>query len=271
MEYRRFEQLVIGASAVLVAGAIAASVHSGGATPVEIAAQLVAILVVGVAVHWGRTGGTLAALVASVAYLAARLPLIADSPTRQTLVLVVSRMVGYLLLGIVGGEVFGRVKYMLAKSQDAAAIDDFSHVFSERFAAHAIRQASGRADRYFEPFSLVLVDLDAEFTGNAHTKRIRSLVRGIANVIRDDVRVIDDVAHMRDGRFLVLLPNTAAAGANVVAARLASTVGSAHGVKEGHVSTTCLSAPQDRAALDTLCAQLDSTTGEEPDQPASGV
>ena len=271
VEYRQFERLIIGVTAALVVGTIAVSLPRGGETAVEVAAQIAIVLVVAGASHWGRKGGTICALVASIAYLAASLPIIANNLTGPSVYLVVSRIAGYLLLGIVGGEIFGRVKYVFAGMRDAGTIDHFSRVFSERFAADAVRQALARADRYDEPFSLVFVTLEPQFTGNARTKRMRALVRSVANVIRDDVRIVDDVAHLADGRFVVLLPYTSATGARVVAARLVTAIGSAHGTDQAHVVTECLAAPENGAAIEAFRRQLGAPEVDALSYPGSGA
>lgn len=257
MNYRRFEWLIIGVTAALVVGAIAVSLPNGPINGIEIVAQLGIVVVVAAAAHWGRKVGTLVALAAAVVYLWIRLPLIASSLSGPAVMLVVSRIAGYLLLGIVGGEIFGRVKYVFARSHDSEAIDDFSHVFSQRFAAHAIRQALCRADRYAEPFSIVLVTLGPRFSHDVKPEHRRSLVRSVANVIRDDVRIVDDVAHLDDGRFAVILTHAGAGDARVVAARLAAAVVTAHGVDGSHVGTESLSAPEDRVAIEQLCSRIE--------------
>jgi len=267
MDYRRFEWLVIATTATLVAGALALSWSSGGGAIVEVAAQLGIVVVVATAAHWGRKAGTVCALVASVAYLWLRMPLIATSVSGPAVVLMISRIAGYLLLGIVGGEVFGRIKYVFARSHSAGAIDDFSRVYSQRFVWQTLRQALQRCDRYDESFALVFIALDPQFAANARVGHRRNIVRSVANVIRDDVRIVDDVAHLEDGRFTVLLSHASGADARIVAARLIAAIISAHGVEAKYVKAEALAVPQDREALDAFCTQIQPV---EEDYPASG-
>ena len=265
MEYRRFEQLVIATTAGLVVLGVAASIPTGGATPTEIAAQLAIILVVAVAAHWGRKAGTLVALLTSCVYLALRIPIIANSLTGPAMLLVASRIAGYLLLGIVGGEVFGRVKYAFAGDADEDAIDEFSRVFSERFAARSIRQALSRLDRYEESFSIVLITLDGRAFSDPRADHVRHFVRSVANIIRDDVRIVDDVAHLDDGRFFVLLCRTSPTGAQVVADRLGKAISSGHGVDPESVRVERLSAPADGAVIEALRVRLEGAAVQERD------
>jgi GGDEF domain-containing protein len=256
MEYRQFERLIIGVTLIFVVGATAASWQTvtGLAVPIELAGQVGILLVLAVALHWGRKGGTAAALVASGLYLAIQAPHISSgTPSSAGVLLIVSRVAGYLLLGIVGGEIFGRIKYAFAESKDASSIDSFSRVYSERFAKRASQQALARAQRYGEPFSIVFVELEGYFASHSDTKQLKAMVRSVANVLRDDVRISDDVAYLKDGRFAVLLPHTSASSVGVVASRLAMTVGMAHGVKREHVVTQSWSTPDDTAAIEAFC------------------
>ena len=78
MHYSRFERLIIGMGAIAIFGALALSLMSGGPGPVEVVAQVLLFGVLVVAVHWGRRGGMIAALGASVIYIALRIPLLSS-------------------------------------------------------------------------------------------------------------------------------------------------------------------------------------------------
>ncbi len=270
MEYGRFERLVIGSTATLVLLGLAASLAGGDVGTAEVVGQLAIVGVMTAAVHWGRRAGTFAALAACLVYLALQLPLVSSGLSAQELLLIVSRFAGYCLVGIVGGEIFSRVKYVFAGTQDSAVIDDWSRVYNQRYAARAIEQALARHERYREPFSTVLVHLEPVLTGTQRPHKLRGLVRTVANFIRDDVRLVDDVARLDDGRFIVLLPHTAGEAAPVVARRLEAGICKTLGVKESCVSTTCLGAERDTAALELLVAGLSDAEDEPVTQSASG-
>ncbi len=274
MEYSRFERLVVGATALLVLGTIAATAMSGATTVVEVVGQLAIVGVLAVAAHWGRKAGTLAALTACLLYVLMRLPLLSAGATGAASLLILSRVLGYCLIGIVGGEMFGRVKYLFAASHNSGVIDDWSRVYNQRFAAQALEQAIARHSRYGEPFSIVIVALAPSATGDHRAEQLRTRVRSVANFLRDDVRMVDDVARLDDGRFVVLLPHTAGAFAPIVASRLADGVRQALGLKEGGVTTTCLGADENVAALAEFAKNIgagESGDAEDDDrQPASG-
>jgi GGDEF domain-containing protein len=256
MEYRRFERLVVGGTAALVCISLAASVASGGVDLAEVIGQLAIVAVMFAAVHWGRRAGTYAALAACLLYLALRLPMIATGLTPQAFLLMVTRFAGYCLVGIVGGEVFGRVKYLFVGSDGTSVIDDWSRVYNQAYASHAIEQAIARHQRYGEPFSLVVVVLDPTLTGTQRPQKLRGLVRTVASFIRDDVRMVDDVARLNDGRFAVLLPHTPGSAAPIVAERLKEGVAKTLGVKPDLVVTACYGADTHTAALGAFAAEL---------------
>ena len=256
MEYARFERLVVGGTALLVLLALAAAVARGGVDPAEIVAQLLLVAVLAVAVHWGRKAGTISAGVACLLYLAVKLPSLSADPSPESFWLILSHFAAYCLVGILGGEVFGRLKYQLTGSKDRDLIDDWSRVYNQRYAAGALAQAIARSRRYQEPFSMVVLRLEPVLTSTQRPEKLRGLVRSIASFLRDDVRMVDDVARLDDGRFVVLLPHTPGNAANMVAGRLTEGVCRTLGVKRDCVSTTHLSSDEDGATLEEFAAGI---------------
>lgn len=256
MEYSRFERQVLAGTAVLVGLSIAVSWAGHLADLAEVVGQLAMIAVMAAAVHAGRRAGTIAALAACLAYLALRLPLISAGLSTQALLLIVSRLVGYCLVGIVGGESFARLKYIIVASKGSDVIDEWSRVYNQQYAARALDQAIQRSERYGEPFSAIVIRLEPTLTDRQDPRKRRGLVRSVASFLRDDVRLVDDVARLDDGRFVVLLPHTPAAAAPIVAKRLADGICAALGIERRAVTTTCLATGDDNAALRTFADGL---------------
>lgn len=256
MNYSRFEQLIIGIGSVSVLGTLAISMRSGGPGVVEVVAQLLLIGVLVAAVHWGRRGGTIAAVVASFVYVAMHVPTLSSGRNAEDLFIMVVHIASYGLVGIVGGEVCGRVKYIFARLDDSNAIDDWSRVYNQRHAVHVIDQARARYARYGEDFSVVVISLASALTADLRPARQRTLVRAVANHLRDDVRMIDEVARLDDGRFAVLLPHTPKGGGLVVSERVAAGVRRAVGARDESVKYVCYGAAEDTIALDALSSEL---------------
>ena len=77
MSYRRFEVLVLLVGAATVIGGIFFS-FGGEIVTEEIVAQLLLLGVLFVALHWGRPGGFISALIATLIYLGLRIPVIVE-------------------------------------------------------------------------------------------------------------------------------------------------------------------------------------------------
>jgi len=271
MEYRRFERLVIGAAALLVGLTLAASFAMGGLDAAEVVAQVAVVAVVAVAVHWGRKAGTVAALAACLLYLALRLPMLATGVTTGMFLLVITRFAGYCIIGIVGGEVFARVKYLFAEANATGVIDSWSRVYNQRYASRALDQAIERHRRYQEPFAVIILSLAPSLSASQRPEKLRGLVRSVAGILRDDVRMVDDVARIDDGRFVILLPHTPGTATPLVAERLVNGVCQALGLKKDAMTTVCLGAAENTAALQEFAAGIAPSRDEPEAQPPSGT
>lgn len=257
MKYSRFEALAL----VLGAGAIVASIFiTPGATPqpAETTAQLLLIVVLAGALHWGRNGGFLAALLALAVYVAMRVPLLQSQGLSTAVVtLLVTRAATYALVGIVGGEFAGRIKYVFAKLSSDTLIDPQTGVYSARYAAGAIASGLGQWQRYQTQYSVVVITLARNLYAALKATRSRQLLRQVAGHVRNDIRMVDDLAVADMGTFLVLLPRTDATGAAVVAERVTTGLCEMLGAPDDAVSARVLSAEADTPALRTLVETLD--------------
>lgn len=270
MDYRRFERLVIVGTSALVLIGLVASLVSGVKDVTEVFGQLAIVGVIAVAVHWGRRGGTFAALAACIAYLVLWLPMLSVGLPLQGLTLVISRFAGYCFIGIVGGEVFGRMKYLLAGSKQHGTIDDWSQVYNQQYIARSLERSIERHSRYEEPFSMIVVSLESALNAIERPMKLRAMVRSIANVLREDVRMVDDVARLDDGRFVVMLPHTPGQVAPLVAERLSEAICRTLSIKESSVATMCLAAQEDSIALAEFAVSIAYPRDEPVAQVESG-
>lgn len=271
MTHSRLEQLVLIIGSAAILGSLALAVPAGsGPEPVEIIAQLLLVGVLFGAVRYGRQGGTIAACIASIIYVALRLPaFVAAPPTTLGLFLIAARIVAYGLVGIGGGEVTHRLLYTLVELKDRSAIDEWSHALSEQFFARELEQALGRSARYGEPFSVVLISISAALTADLKPSRQRTIVRSVSNALRADVRLVDEVARLTDGRFAILLPHTPRSGGAVVCERLLALARTTLAARDEAVTAQLLGAPEDEAALRALLGELSVARAES--QPTSGA
>jgi GGDEF domain-containing protein len=222
---------------------------------IEIAAQCLLLGVLIGAVHWGRRGGAIAALVASVAYILLRVPVVIQTGNSSDILqLLLIRIATYGLVGILGGELCGRIKYFFANLNSDSSIDETSRVYNQRFISRLLRGNLSSYQRYGTPFSVVLIELAPSLTADLRASKSAQLVRAVANHVRNDVRLVDDVGRLEDGRFVLLLPQTPRAGAEVAAARVRVGVRDAIGAKDESVTATAICAIEDFDAIQELVA-----------------
>lgn len=266
MKYSRFELLTIGVGAAAVLGTIVSALRP---TPdwTEIIAQVLLLVVLVGAVHWGRKGGMVAALAATLVYVVLRLPSIVKVGLgAEVLELVLIRTAAFGLIGIVGGEVCGRIKYFFARLEDSLSIDEHSRVYNQRFVCQLLANSLAAADRYGAHFSMAIVTVDASVLAALRPARLRSTVRLVADHIRNDVRLVDDVGRLDDGRFVLVFPYTPKSGGEVAAARVRQGVRELLGAKDESVEAAVYGSDGD---ADAIRALIDSFGCENP-QAASG-
>ena len=111
---------------------------------------------------------------------------------------------------------------LLKRSEELSVTDDLTHLYNVRYQNAALRREVSRSRRYRVPVSLIFLDLDGFKSVNdrhGHLWGSRTLVE-VGAVIRGVVREIDVVSRFGGDEFTVILPQTGAAGAKVIAERL---------------------------------------------------
>jgi GGDEF domain-containing protein len=252
VKYARFELLTIGVGGIAVLGTVVMALQPQPDV-IELIAQLLLLAVLIGAVHWGRNGGMIAALVAIIAYILMRVPFVTDSGiSADVFRLILVRMGTYGLIGIVGGEICGRIQYFFVRLGDSMAIDEDSGVYNQRFVAQLLRNSVSSFERYGAPFSVVVLALAPALTEELRPGKVSVLVRTVADGIRNDLRLVDEVGHLDDGRFLLVLPHTPKDGAQVAAARVRTGVRDTVGAKDGSVTAQVMGAAEDSDAIHAL-------------------
>jgi GGDEF domain-containing protein len=266
VKYSRFELLTIGVGAVAILGTVASALRP---LPdwVELVAQLLLLVVLVGAVHWGRKGGFVAALGATLFYVLLRLPsVVRVGLDADVLELILIRTATFGFVGIIGGEICGRIKYFFARLEDSLSIDEHSRVYNQRFVAQLLSNSLASATRYQTRFSIAVLELAPCITAELRPTRERAIVRSVASHIRNDVRLIDDVGRLDDGRFVLVFPHTPKVGADVAASRVRIGVRDLVGAKDESVKVTVYGSEEDADAIGAIAASITRTS----DQAASG-
>lgn len=273
MKYARFEQVVIGGATLAVLAMIASSTRDPSHGLTEIVGGLALLVVVVAAVGFGRKGGLAAAIGASVVYTLLSVPAMTAEGglTTRTLLLLVIRVLSYGLIGIVGGETCGQLRHSLTRYANAEMFDEWGHVFNQRYASAVLDKSLAGFHRYDQPFTVVLITLASSITADLSSQRVRTLVRGVADYLRGDLRMVDELARLDDGRFFVLLPNTPSDGGSAVATRVVENVRQLLGARDESVASHTLCPGEDEPALVALADELRPIDDDGPDDQLSGV
>ena len=258
MDYRRLETLVILTGAVLV---LAGLLLAPAAQPYpwqEVAARAISLVVLAAAAHWGRDGGAIAAALAIVAYVAIRVPdLTVNGITPDITRGLVAFGVTYGALGVIGGEIFGRLRYLVRRLGESVLLDDDTGVFNKAYCAQSLSNALTAHQRYERPLSTVVLTLSPGLLTDLRPTAQRKILRQAASSLRHDMRIADDVGHLGQGRYLLILRETPRTGAEVVADRIRSHVRDLLGARDDAVTATVLSASEDLDAMTALVRSLE--------------
>ena len=274
MKYTRFEELVLVIGGVTILGSIAVSYSGGPPELVAVTAQLMLFGVLVAAVRFGRRGSLIAAVFAAIAYTLLRFDTFVLLETSYSALFVLTaHLIAFGVVGVGVGEMCSQAKYRLTTLEGANAVDEWSRVFNQRWAHRALDASRSRYRRYNEPFPLVVV-LVAHRVFDGLAPHARGPCARHGDHIRADVRVVDEVARLDNGLFLVLLPHTPKSGGEVAARRLTKGTVSVLGARNESVSVRLLCVPDDAAAIDAFInslAPLEQAGQESGEYSSAGV
>lgn len=260
MKYSRFGVMAFVLGSMAIIGSLFVS-STSQLIPAEATAQLLLILVLAGALLWGRNGGFVTALIATAIYVGMRYPVLAaEGLSADAVTMIVARVLGYAVIGVIGGELAGRMKYILTRREHDVMVDHATHVYSALYAGRAIAAAIGKHHRYGTTCSVVTLTLSPAIWSGLSSPRMNALMRRVASYLRNDVRMVDDVAYRDNGGFILILPETEGAGAEVAAKRLCTGIASLLGCDVTELNTRVMSCGTDDAAL----ADLARTLAPEP-------
>jgi GGDEF domain-containing protein len=220
------------------------------------------------AVHRGRKGGLVTAIIAILAYVGMRVPLITRHGFSSDVAgLLLVRTLTYGIIGIGGGILCSRIHQFLARLEGTSNIDTLSQVFNERYIVRTLRSLLLQYQRYGKTFSLVIVSLAGHTLSDPGPDRRRSL-RAAAKYLRDHVRLVDEVARLDDGRFVLVMPHTDKRGARIAADRICGGLKRLLGARDESVSESILGAEEDLTAIQELCGAPETAADARTPQAA---
>lgn len=221
LSYSQARRLLI-ATGLVVLAVVALVAYARRVDDVEVVATLLFIPVFLAFVLRGVVGGLVAAVAAIAVYAALRYPAIEAVGWSEFSGLIASRAAAYLLFGVVGGWATQVLEGSLTKLELYDEIDDETGLYNARHLLQQTDLEMARAKRYQTLFSVVLLDLPAAPFTALRPRQRRAALRDLGRSLREGVRSVDHVVHVRDGehhRLAVILPETAGEGAEVFRAR----------------------------------------------------
>jgi GGDEF domain-containing protein len=246
----------------------------------EVAAILFFIPIFIAFVFWDWKGGLIAAALASVGYILLRRPAIEAIGAGQFTSLIFSRCIAFFAFGAIGGLANQQLRGSLTKLDLYDQIDDETGLFNARYFLQDTDLEMSRARRYQTLFSVSAVHFPAAPLHDLGWRRRRSVLRQLGDLLAESVRTVDRAVHAHDGdlhRVVVVLPETAAEGAQVFTERLATRIAAFLGqrgaaVNESAVSRQALTFPGDEAGLQALRqAFADIERREHPEHPEDAL
>jgi len=111
---------------------------------------------------------------------------------------------------------------MHKKMQDLTIIDELTGLFNYRYFRSKLSDEMRRADRYHQKMSLLMLDIDHfKELNDSHGHQTGNIVlQEIAAVIKQAVRDVDIVARYGGEEFMIILPQTDADNARMIAERI---------------------------------------------------
>jgi diguanylate cyclase (GGDEF)-like protein len=227
---------------------------------------LYALLVGGTALIASPTVTAALTLETAFAYAVAVLGGPVDAATsRDTFTRVAINLVALVLLAY-SGMVIARVQ---RRTRDAAirlsTVDPLTELYNRAFFFNSVDREIQRAQRFGRGFCLLMMDLDGLKGINDQYGHYQGdvVLRGVAQVIRMDLRAIDVAARYGGDEFVALLPETDPSGAYVAAEKIRQTVTELLVEVDGRRISTSLSIgvvayPDDGRTADELMIAADA-------------
>ena len=254
-------------SLVLILGIVALTIvvlimYVRRVDPAEVSATMFYLPVFIGFLFWGVRGGLILGVVATVGYIWLRSPAIDLVGWSEFTGLIVTRGVGYLAFGLIGGWAADQLRDSITKLDLYDQIDSATGLGNSRSLVETVDLEKSRASRYEKIFSLVVADLPSPAEMSRRTKR--NFLTDLGDRVERSVRNVDHAVHATDGGSEVLafvLPETSAEGARTFAAKLVEQVASLaaeHSVKLdlSAVSTSASTFPDDPAGVETMTARF---------------
>lgn len=218
MKYRKLELLFLALCFLAVLASIILSL-SQKAHYSQILGQALFVPILFIALHYGRQPGFLAATGGALIYLISRSQELGSMnfATADGQFMLV-RAVLFGLVGIFGSELATRTKYLIASLGGEGRVDERTHLYSKTYLQRLLSRLLSEYQYYARPFSIIFITLN--WGGPIETGTREKSIARAANIIRSNLRLIDEIGFINDNCFCLVLPETPFNAAKSVFARI---------------------------------------------------
>jgi diguanylate cyclase (GGDEF)-like protein len=112
------------------------------------------------------------------------------------------------------------------RTQTLSITDGLTGAYNYRFLVDTLKKEIGRADRFKEQFSIIMLDVDGlkEYNDTHGHLRGSAVIRSVAQIVSQKLRSIDMLCKYGGDEFVVVLPRTAKQGAALAAERIRAAI-----------------------------------------------
>lgn len=264
LTYEQARRLLVAVGLLIIA-VLAGVMYARRVETVEVVAVLLFLPIFGAVLLWDVVGGAIAGVLASGVYVALRWSAIRAVGLSQFSGLVTSRVLGFVIFGVVGGWANRQLRRSLLKLVLYDEIDDATGLYNARFIVSQIDLETARSKRYKSIFSVAVVDVPRGWIEGLPHRQRGGVLRALGGVMTDGIRTVDRAVHSAgpdNHRLAVVLPETGSAGAHQFTERLAHQLTDwlgAHNVTgPGELHWSAVTFPGDDGPLAELRAAFES-------------
>lgn len=157
--------------------------------------------------------------------------------------------------------------------EQTAVTDPLTGLANQRFLMQRLEEEFSRAKRYRRPLSLLFADIDFfKLINDTYGHRAGDeVLRAVATLLRQSVRIADIVARYGGEEFVIILPDTTLAQAHLLAERLREAIEQQHLALPGggaHRVTACFGVsafPETDDSLEALLGAADEAMNQAKD------
>jgi GGDEF domain-containing protein len=243
MTYNYFRNLALVFGLSLTLGTTLL-IYLGYADPVEAMGQALFVIVLVFAATYFQKGGGIAAIIASVVYLAALFSIGHQNEAAYVWPAAILRITMYGFTGVAGGELCYRVKRTLDEVHGADLLDHETNLFTKEYFFKIVASSIEIFERYGAPFSVLIFRFNPADLAKLPAGTKKTALLAISHEMKESIRPSDEASRPTEDSFAVILDQTTGENSDAVTKRVESMFKKVLG-EGAEISHELLSTPDD--------------------------